>query len=144
MSLTTFEDDVIDYEDETPFLKNDDSDPRKPTPLPMKQISVLLVLWIAESVIDNSISPYLNQVRYDGGRFCEAYSRMINSRSARQRPPGRGRRRAEGGLLHRDHSTSLLSSFSTWNGTHQSEIVTIGIRSLRRRGVHRDLLEPSF
>ena len=65
MPPTTFEDDVIDHEDETPFLKNDDPDalPHKPTPLPMKQISVLLVLWIAESVIDNSISPYLNEVR---------------------------------------------------------------------------------
>jgi hypothetical protein len=65
MPTTTFEDEVIDYEDETPFLENDDPDapPRKPTPLPTKQISVLLVLWIAESVIDNSISPYLNQVR---------------------------------------------------------------------------------
>jgi hypothetical protein len=70
MPTTTFEDEVIDYEDETPFLENDDRDapPRKPTPLPTKQISVLLVLWIAESVIDNSISPYLNQVR-NGGRF---------------------------------------------------------------------------
>ena len=69
MPPTTFEDDVIEYGDETPFLKNDDPDalPHKPTPLPMKQISVLLVLWIAESVIDNSISPYLNEVRTVAG-----------------------------------------------------------------------------
>jgi hypothetical protein len=68
--LATFEDDDVDYEDEdeaqAPFLKNDDSDPStscKPTPLPMKQFSVLLSLWVAESVVENSISPYLNQVR---------------------------------------------------------------------------------
>ena len=65
MSPTTFEDDLNDYEDETPFLKNDDLDalPCKPTPLPMKQVSVLLVLWVAESIVGPSISPYLNQVR---------------------------------------------------------------------------------
>jgi len=64
MSPITFEDDDIDYEDETPFLKDDGLDalPRQPTPLPMKQISVLLVLWIAESIVGHSISPYLNQV----------------------------------------------------------------------------------
>lgn len=109
MPTTTFEDEVIDYEDETPFLKNDDPDtpPRKPTPLPKKQISVLLVLWIAESVIDNSISPYLNQVRKWWQVLCGAYSRVLNTRSARQRPPDRGWRCAEGGLLHGDYSTSL-------------------------------------
>ena len=71
MSLTTSEDD-IDYEDETPFLKNDDRDilPRKPTPLPTAQISVLLSLWIAESVMDHSISPYLNQVRMSSAAEC--------------------------------------------------------------------------
>ena len=68
ISLTTFEDDDVDYEDETraPFLKNDDHDaqtPRKPTPLPIRQFSVLLSLLLAESVVENSISPYLNQVR---------------------------------------------------------------------------------
>jgi hypothetical protein len=74
MPYTTFEDDDVDYEDEAqaPFLKNDDPDPpipRKPTPLPKKQFSVLLSLWIAESVMQNSISPYLNQVRA-GSSFC--------------------------------------------------------------------------
>jgi hypothetical protein len=68
ISLTTFEDDDGDYEDETraPFLKNGDHDapiPRKPTPLPLRQFSVLLSLWLAESIVENSISPYLNQVR---------------------------------------------------------------------------------
>ena len=70
-SLTTFEDDDVDNnedEDETraPFLKHDDHDapiPRKPTPLPIRQFSVLLSLWLAESIVEHSISPYLNQVR---------------------------------------------------------------------------------
>ena len=65
MSLTTtLEDDDVDYEDETPFLKNDDdASLHKQTPLPIKQISFLLLPWIAESIVDHSISPYLNQVR---------------------------------------------------------------------------------
>jgi hypothetical protein len=66
--LTTLEDDDVDYEDETraPFLKHGDHDApvtRKPTPLPIRQFSVLLSLWLAESIVENSISPYLNQVR---------------------------------------------------------------------------------
>jgi len=65
MSHTTPEDDDVDYEDETPFLKNDDPNAslRKQTSLPIKQISFLLLPWIAESIVDHSISPYLNQVR---------------------------------------------------------------------------------
>ena len=65
MPPTTFEDDDVDYEDETPFLKNDDDDvPRhKTSSLPMMQIAVLLSAWVAESVMDHSISPYLNEVR---------------------------------------------------------------------------------
>lgn len=73
MSPTRFEDDDVDREEETPFLKNDDDDdnvpaPRKPTPLPAMQISVLLSLWVAESVVDHSIGPYLNQVRWPSSR----------------------------------------------------------------------------
>jgi len=64
MPPTTFEDDDVDYEDETPFLKNDDDDvPRhKTSSLPMMQIAVLLSAWVAESVMDHSISPYLNEL----------------------------------------------------------------------------------
>lgn len=69
--LTTSEDDDVDYEDEdetrAPFLKHDDHDtpiPRKqPTPLPVRQFLALLSLWLAESIVEHSISPYLNQVR---------------------------------------------------------------------------------
>jgi hypothetical protein len=60
MSTVTFEDDV---DEETPFIQTDDSAPRKPTPLPKTQISILLTLWIAEAVVANSITPYINQVR---------------------------------------------------------------------------------
>ena len=61
MSPTTrFEDDVGE---ETPFIPNDDPVPRKPTPLPTFQISILLSLWVAEAVVEHSISPYINQVR---------------------------------------------------------------------------------
>ena len=65
MSHATPEDDDVDFEDETPFLKNGDhnASPRKQTSLPIKQISFLLLPWIAESIVDHSISPYLNQVR---------------------------------------------------------------------------------
>ena len=65
MSLTTLEDDDVDYEDETPFLQDDaqNSSLRKQTPLPIKQISFLLLPGIAESIVDHSINPYLNQVR---------------------------------------------------------------------------------
>ena len=65
MSLTTFGDDDVDYGDETPFLQDDAQDPslRKQTPLPIKQISLLLLPGIAESIVDHSINPYLNQVR---------------------------------------------------------------------------------
>ena len=57
MSLPIFEDD-----EETPFLpKQDDSHPTR-TPLPTAQISILLTAWLAESIVSQSISPYLNQV----------------------------------------------------------------------------------
>jgi hypothetical protein len=78
MSLTTFEDDDVDYEDEAALLKNNEHDdfdsdalPRKPTPLPKVQFSVLLSLWVAEAVVDNSISPYLNQVRMASAGWLE-------------------------------------------------------------------------
>jgi hypothetical protein len=50
-------------DEETPLLhvQNDDT-PHKPTPLPIAQISVLLLPWIAEATVSNSITPYINQV----------------------------------------------------------------------------------
>jgi hypothetical protein len=64
MSLTRFadDDDVHREEEEIPFLETEDI-LRRPTPLPKFQFSVLLTLWVAEAIVDNSIGPYLNQVR---------------------------------------------------------------------------------
>ncbi|KAH9027360.1 MFS general substrate transporter [Lactarius hengduanensis] len=66
MSLTGFEDNH-EINEETPFLPNqalpDSNTTRTPvTPLPISQISVLLTAWLAESIISQSISPYLNQL----------------------------------------------------------------------------------
>ncbi|KAH9030855.1 MFS general substrate transporter [Lactarius deliciosus] len=64
MSLTRFEDDH-EIDEETPFLPNregpSDLKPTR-TPLPTAQISILLTAWLAESILSNSISPYLNQL----------------------------------------------------------------------------------
>ncbi|KAH9059736.1 MFS general substrate transporter [Lactarius vividus] len=54
-----FEDDRLD--EETPFLPKDDAE-RKSTPLPRLQIAILLSIWLFESIISHSISPYLNQL----------------------------------------------------------------------------------
>ncbi|KAH9015510.1 MFS general substrate transporter [Lactarius hengduanensis] len=54
-----FEDDHLD--EETPLLPEDDAT-RNPTPLPKLQIAVIISVWFAESIISNSISPYLNQL----------------------------------------------------------------------------------
>ncbi|KAH9169239.1 MFS general substrate transporter [Lactarius sanguifluus] len=64
MSLTRFEDDH-EIDEETPFLPNQEGPPDlKPTqtPLPTAQISILLTAWLAQSILSNSISPYLNQL----------------------------------------------------------------------------------
>ena len=55
-------DDGVD--EEVPFLHvQGDYTPPKSTPLPTSQIGVLASVWIAEGVVELSISPYLNQVR---------------------------------------------------------------------------------
>ncbi|KAH9030854.1 MFS general substrate transporter [Lactarius deliciosus] len=64
MSLTRFEDDH-EIDEETPFLPNQEGpSDLKPTqtPLPTAQISILLTAWLAQSILSNSISPYLNQL----------------------------------------------------------------------------------
>ncbi|KAH9165751.1 hypothetical protein EDB89DRAFT_2007936 [Lactarius sanguifluus] len=58
-SLPRFEDNH--HDEETPLLPKDDAT-RNPTPLPKLQIAVLLSVWLIESLISHSISPYLNQV----------------------------------------------------------------------------------
>ena len=63
MTLTRLEDNQ-GVDEEAPLLPNRLSDPNHPTqsPLPIAQISILLTAWLAESIICQSISPYLNQV----------------------------------------------------------------------------------
>ncbi|KAI9443959.1 MFS general substrate transporter [Lactarius indigo] len=64
MSLMGFEDNHV-IDEETPFLPNREDPPDlKPTqtPLPKAQISILLTAWLAQSILSNSISPYLNQL----------------------------------------------------------------------------------
>ena len=55
-------DDGVD--EEAPLLPVKDNDTSlKSTPLPTSQIAVLASVWLAETVVEISISPYLNQVR---------------------------------------------------------------------------------
>ncbi|KAH9005477.1 MFS general substrate transporter [Lactarius hatsudake] len=55
------EDDHLNEDSETPLLPKDDAT-RSPTPLPRLQIAVILSIWLVESIISSSISPYLNQL----------------------------------------------------------------------------------
>ena len=64
MPLTRLEDDH-ELDEDAPFLPDQEVQPRSnlsPTPLPLAQICILLTVWFSESVISQSISPYLNQV----------------------------------------------------------------------------------
>ncbi|KAI9449900.1 MFS general substrate transporter [Lactarius psammicola] len=60
MHLTRLEE---NFNEETPFLKNEDTQ-QKPTstPLPRTQIVILLSVWIADSVVSHSIGPFFNQL----------------------------------------------------------------------------------
>ena len=66
MSLTMLEDNH-EVDEEAPLLPDhkipSDSNPAQ-TSLPIAQLSVLLTVWLAESIICQSINPYLNQVLY--------------------------------------------------------------------------------
>ncbi|KAI0302824.1 member of major facilitator multidrug-resistance DHA1 sub-family [Multifurca ochricompacta] len=61
MSPIRFEDNP---DEETPLFQNSDA-PQKPTPLPKAQILILLSVWLAESIVSHSISPYINQLVRD-------------------------------------------------------------------------------
>jgi len=56
-----------DYDEETSLLRaqshNGVNATHRQTQLPTAQVSVLVLLWIAESIVASSISPYINQVR---------------------------------------------------------------------------------
>ncbi|KAH9054502.1 MFS general substrate transporter [Lactarius vividus] len=60
MSPTRFDNREID--EETPFLPNQEDLNPSQTPLPTAQICILLTAWLADSILSNSISPYLNQL----------------------------------------------------------------------------------
>ena len=59
LSRPRVEDDHLD--EETPFLPKENAT-RKPTPLPRVQIMVLVSVYVVESIVTHSISPYINQV----------------------------------------------------------------------------------
>ncbi len=67
MSLTRPDDNHELDEETAPFLPDEEVRSHlkpKRTPLPRTQISILVTAWVAESVLSNSIGPYLNQVKY--------------------------------------------------------------------------------
>ncbi|KAI9443957.1 MFS general substrate transporter [Lactarius indigo] len=61
MSLTGFEDNR-EVDVETPLLSDQEDFNLTQTPLPTAQISILLTAQLAESILINSIGPYLNQL----------------------------------------------------------------------------------
>ncbi|KAH9005447.1 MFS general substrate transporter [Lactarius hatsudake] len=61
MSLTRFEN-SHEIDEETPLLPDQEDLNPTQTPLPTAQISILLTAWLADSILCNSISPYLNQL----------------------------------------------------------------------------------
>ena len=49
--------------EETPLLRvQSDDAPQKPTPLPITQISIIVLLWVGEGMAFSSIGTYINQV----------------------------------------------------------------------------------
>lgn len=50
-------------DEETSLLRAQGNDAlHEPTPLPIGQIAILVLPWIAETIVYHSISPYVNQV----------------------------------------------------------------------------------
>jgi hypothetical protein len=53
----------VNDDEETPLLHVQGEDTTlKSTPLPAAQISILILPWIAETIVSHSMSPYINQV----------------------------------------------------------------------------------
>ena len=59
-------------DEETPLLHAGNA-PRKATPLPVTQISILLLLLLAEPITSLSINPYINQVCFSCLALCRIY-----------------------------------------------------------------------
>jgi hypothetical protein len=68
--------DTVD--EETPLLHNADA-PRKATPLPVTQISILLLLLLAEPITSLSINPYINQVCFSYIASVKFLRRLLTS-----------------------------------------------------------------
>ena len=134
-----------DGNEETPLLHvQSDETPRNPTPLPTAQIAVLVFPWVAESIVEHSISPYLNQVRWSLSRPSRDEP-ALKLHSACSRPPNRGRRWAESGVLHGNYSTLISYPHLPQVGMQPARAaIIIGLSPLCRGGCGRTLLEPSF
>ena len=57
-------------DEETPLLHAGNA-PKKATPLPVTQISILLLLLLAEPITSLSINPYINQVWFSRLASCK-------------------------------------------------------------------------
>ena len=75
-------------DEESPLLHVQcDGTPKKPTPLPITQISILVLPWIGEAIVFSSIGPYINQV---GRMFRHLQHIGVDQRLACWGPPDRG------------------------------------------------------
>jgi hypothetical protein len=59
-------------DEETPLLHAGNA-PQKATPLPVTQISILLLLLLAEPITSLSINPYINQVCFHLPGACKIF-----------------------------------------------------------------------
>ena len=62
---------TTETEETRPLLDEEEGTrPRKPTPLPMGQIAILMVLQLAEPITSHCIYPFINQVSSMYARSC--------------------------------------------------------------------------
>ena len=94
-------------DEESPLLRVQSHDtPQKPTPLPIFQISILVLPWTCEAIAFCSIGPYINQVRR---MFLRLRHIGSDQHLACWGPPDRWWRRAQGWVLHGNYSMSFFS-----------------------------------
>jgi hypothetical protein len=78
-------------DEETPLLHAGNA-PQKATPLPATQISILLLLLLAEPITSLSINPYINQVCFVCPALCKIFfANVVVRLLACQRTFGRWR-----------------------------------------------------
>ena len=62
---------TTETEETRPLLDEEEGTrPRKPTPLPMGQIAILMVLQLAEPITSHCIYPFINQVSAPHFQVC--------------------------------------------------------------------------